>query len=128
MIFKTYQNYIIKFYLSMLFQVSLVFFGLILILNIFEEMNYIKDLDVNLFYPLLLTTLNSPSILYLSTEQTKRKSQTDGGCLDDGFGDIVVEREIQTQPTQTVEEIQQVIEEDLSQVFENQSDYDYGGS
>jgi len=48
----------------MLFQVSLVFFGLILILNIFEEMNYIKDLDVNLFYPLLLTTLNSPSILY----------------------------------------------------------------
>ncbi len=64
MIFKTYQNYIIKFYLSMLFQVSLVFFGLILILNIFEEMNYIKDLNVNLFYPLLLTTLNSPSILY----------------------------------------------------------------
>tara|TARA_B100000700_G_scaffold330380_1_gene456318 strand:+ start:177 stop:1211 length:1035 start_codon:yes stop_codon:yes gene_type:complete len=48
----------------MLFQVSLVFFGLILILNIFEEMNYIKDLNVNLFYPLLLTTLNSPSILY----------------------------------------------------------------
>ena len=48
----------------MLFQVSLVFFGLILILNIFEEMNYIKDLDVSLFYPLLLTTLNSPSILY----------------------------------------------------------------
>ena len=28
MIFKTYQNYIIKFYLSMLFQVALVFFGL----------------------------------------------------------------------------------------------------
>ena len=51
-----------------------------------------------------------------------------GAANDDGFGDIVVEREIQTQPTQTVEEIQQVIEEDLSQVFENQSDYDYGGS
>ncbi len=64
MIFKTYQNYIIKFYLSMLFQVSLVFFGLILVLNIFEEMSYVKDLDINLFYPLLLTTLNSPSVLY----------------------------------------------------------------
>ena len=48
MIFKTYQNYIIKFYLSMLFQVSLVFFGLILVLNIFEEMSYVKDLDINL--------------------------------------------------------------------------------
>ncbi len=64
MILKTYQIYVIKFYLSMLFQVSLVFFGLILILNIFEEMSYVKDLDVNLFYPLLLTTLNSPSVLY----------------------------------------------------------------
>ena len=51
-----------------------------------------------------------------------------GAANDDGFGDIVVEREIQTQPTQTVEEIQQVIEEDLSQVFENQSEEDYGGS
>ena len=51
-----------------------------------------------------------------------------GAANDDGFGDIVVERETQIQPTQTVEEIQQVIEEDLSQVFENQSEEDYGGS
>jgi len=64
MILKTYQLYIIKFYLTLLFQISLVFLGLILILNIFEEMNYIKDLDVNLFYPLLLTGINSPSVLY----------------------------------------------------------------
>ena len=64
MIFKTYQKYIIRFYLAMIFQISLVFFGLILILNIFEEMNYVKDLNVNLLYPLLLTTLNSPSVLY----------------------------------------------------------------
>ena len=64
MILKTYQLYIIKFYLTLLFQISLVFLCLFLILNIFEEMSYIKDLDVNLFYPLLLTGLNSPSVLY----------------------------------------------------------------
>jgi len=64
MIIKTYQHYVIKTYISMLALITLIFFGLILILNIFEEINYFKDLDVNGFYPILMSMLNSTSILY----------------------------------------------------------------
>ena len=64
MIIKTYQHYIIKTYIGMLSVITLVFFGLILILNIFEEISYFKNLDVNGFYPILMSMLNSTSILY----------------------------------------------------------------
>ena len=64
MIIKTYQSYIIKTYVGILSQITLVFFGLILILNIFEEISYFKDLDVSGFYPLLMSMLNSPSVIY----------------------------------------------------------------
>ena len=33
-------------------------------INLLQHLNYVKDLNVNLLYPLLLTTLNSPSVLY----------------------------------------------------------------
>ena len=32
-------------------------------LNLFEEINYFKDIDENLYYPLLLNILNAPSVL-----------------------------------------------------------------
>ena len=64
MLLKTYQKYLIKTFLFMLFQISLVFFSLVLILNIFEEINYFKELDTSFIYPIILTFLNSPSILY----------------------------------------------------------------
>ena len=64
MIIKTYQSYIIKTYVGILSQITLVFFGLILILNIFEEISYFKDLDVSGFYPLIMSMLNSPSVIY----------------------------------------------------------------
>ena len=64
MIIKTYQHYVIKTYTGMLSLITLIFFGLILILNIFEEISYFKDLDVNGFYPILMSMLNSTSILY----------------------------------------------------------------
>ena len=64
MITKVYQNYIIKKYLATLTLVTLIFFSLTIILNIFEEMNFFKDLDVNIIFPISLTFLNSPSVLY----------------------------------------------------------------
>ena len=64
MIIKIYQHYIIKTYIGMLSLITLIFFGLILILNIFEEISYFKDLDVNGFYPILMSMLDSTSILY----------------------------------------------------------------
>ena len=35
-----------------------------MILNVFEEISYFKDLDVNGFYPILMSMLNSTSLLY----------------------------------------------------------------
>ena len=64
MIIKTYQSYIIKTFLSILMKVVLIFFGLILILNVFEEINFLKDLNLNPYYPIMLTLLSAPSVLY----------------------------------------------------------------
>ena len=64
MIIKTYQKYIFTSYTSTLLQITLIFTSLILILNIFEEINFFKELDVNFFLPVLLTFLNTPSVLY----------------------------------------------------------------
>tara|TARA_Y100001970_G_scaffold112264_1_gene140085 strand:+ start:518 stop:1600 length:1083 start_codon:yes stop_codon:yes gene_type:complete len=61
---KVYEKYIIKNYLNIILQVSLIFFTLIFILNIFEEINFFKDLDQSILYPFILTLLNSPSVLY----------------------------------------------------------------
>ena len=64
MIIKTYNLYIIKNFLISLANVSLIFFALIFILNIFEEINFFKDLDVSIGIPIFLTFLNIPSILF----------------------------------------------------------------
>ena len=64
MLIKTYQKYLIKTFINLLLQITFVFFSLILILNIFEEISYFKNLDTNFFYPIFLTFLNSPSIVY----------------------------------------------------------------
>tara|TARA_B100000674_G_scaffold496691_1_gene527682 strand:+ start:308 stop:1345 length:1038 start_codon:yes stop_codon:yes gene_type:complete len=47
-----------------LFFVSLIFFSLSIILNIFEEVSFFKDINVNAFYPILLTLLTAPTIVY----------------------------------------------------------------
>ena len=64
MLIKTYQKYLTKTFISLLLQITFVFFSLIIILSLFEEINYFKDLDTNFFYPIFLTFLNSPSIVY----------------------------------------------------------------
>ena len=64
MIIKTYTKYFYKDFSSTLLLVMLVFFSLTVILNLFEEINFFKDLNVSFFIPLFLTLLNSPSIIY----------------------------------------------------------------
>jgi len=60
---KIYKKYIVNYYLKLLFIVSLIFFLLVLLLNLFEELNFFKDTEESLYYPLLLNILNAPSIL-----------------------------------------------------------------
>ena len=61
---KIYQNYLIKLFLKKIILLSGVFLSLIFILSIFEEISYFKDIDVDIYFPILLTVLNAPSTLF----------------------------------------------------------------
>ena len=64
MIFKVYQNYIGKQFLLTFLKTIFIFVTLAFILNIFEEINFFKDLDVSIGIPIFLTFLNIPSIIF----------------------------------------------------------------
>jgi len=61
---KIYQKYLISQFSSLILKISLIFFSLVFILNVFEEINFLKDLNVNFIYPLFLTFLNSPAVFF----------------------------------------------------------------
>ncbi len=61
---KIYQKNLILHFLKSLLKVLLVFFFLIVILNLFEEIKFFKNNDENFFLPIFLTTLNTPSTLF----------------------------------------------------------------
>jgi len=61
---KSYQSYIARIFLKNLTYISMIFLGLSFILNFFEELKFFDSYDVGLKYPILLTLLNSPSILF----------------------------------------------------------------
>jgi len=60
---KIYKKHIINNFLKLLLIISSIFFILVLLLNLFEELNFFKDTNQSLYYPLLLNILNAPSIL-----------------------------------------------------------------
>ena len=64
MIFKTYQIYLSKVFTSTLLKTLTVFLSLAFILNIFEEINFFKDLEVSITLPIFLTFLNIPSVIF----------------------------------------------------------------
>ena len=61
---KIYQKYLISQFSSLILKISLIFFSLVFILNVFEEINFLKDSNVNFIYPLILTFLNSPAVFF----------------------------------------------------------------
>ena len=61
---KKYQLYIATTFIKNLFLISMIFLGLSFILNFFEELKFFDNYDVGIKYPILLTFLNSPSILF----------------------------------------------------------------
>ncbi len=60
---KVYIKYIIKNFIKLLFIVSSIFFILVLLLNLLQELDFFKNTNEGLYYPLLLNILNAPSIL-----------------------------------------------------------------
>ena len=62
--FKLYQKYLINNFLIKFLYISLIFLSLIFILNILEEISFLKNLNVNIWYPYFLTLLNLPITLF----------------------------------------------------------------
>ncbi len=56
-------NYILKNFLKTFLMVILIFYCFGLILNLFEEIEFFKTLDVNFFFPLVMTSIFIPSII-----------------------------------------------------------------
>ena len=61
---KTFELYLILLFTKKIFNVFLIFFTLIFILNLFEEINFFKDLQTNIFFPIILSGLNTPATLF----------------------------------------------------------------
>ena len=61
---QNYKKYLYKNYLNSFLKVSLVFFSLSIIMNLFEEINFLKESENAILLPLFLTALNTPSILF----------------------------------------------------------------
>jgi lipopolysaccharide export system permease protein len=58
------NKYLSKKFFKITFIMTLIFFGLGLIMNIFEEINFFKDIDIGFNLPLILSLLFVPSLLY----------------------------------------------------------------
>ena len=61
---KTYVKFLSKIYLNSFFYVSLIMFSLIFILNLLSELDFFKDINVNSYYPIYLSLLNSPTFIF----------------------------------------------------------------
>ena len=61
---NVYKKYLIKKFIKKIFSVSVVFLLLIIILNIFEEISFFANSEVNFLIPFFLTFYNSPSVLF----------------------------------------------------------------
>ncbi len=61
---KQYENYLTKLFLKNIFIIFVVFVFLSFFLNIFEEIKYFENKDGHLYYPIILTILNIPSIIF----------------------------------------------------------------
>ena len=64
MIFKKYENYLASLFFKNLLIIGVIFIFLSFFLNIFEELKYLENKENNLYYPILLTILNIPSIVF----------------------------------------------------------------
>ena len=62
--FKTYEKYLIKNFVNKFLLIGIVFFSLLVILSILEEISFFKDLNVSFFYPYFLTILGAPITLF----------------------------------------------------------------
>ena len=61
---KTYIKFIIKTYIISLINVSLIMLSLVFILNLLSELDFFKNINVNNYFPLFLSIINSPALIF----------------------------------------------------------------
>ena len=61
---KTFEFYLITLFLKKILNIFLIFFALTFILNLLEEINFFKDLEISPFFPVMLSALNSPATIF----------------------------------------------------------------
>ena len=61
---KTYEKFIIKNFINKFLLISLIFFGLVIILSVLEEISFFKNDEINFLYPYFLTLLGAPITLF----------------------------------------------------------------
>ena len=64
MLINIHKKYLLIKFIKKIFLISSIFLFLVIIINLIEEANFLKETDTTLFTPILLTALNSPSLLY----------------------------------------------------------------
>ena len=64
MILKQHESYLTKLFLKNILIIITVFIFLSFFLNIFEEIKYFEDKELEIYYPIILTILNIPSIIF----------------------------------------------------------------
>ena len=61
---KTYIKFIILVFLKSFLNIFFIMLGLIMILNLLSELDFFKNTNVNAYFPLYLSLLNSPSLIF----------------------------------------------------------------
>ena len=61
---KVYTKFIISNYVKSFFNVSIIVFCLVLVLNLLTEIEFFKNLNVKSYFPIYISILNSPSLLF----------------------------------------------------------------
>ena len=61
---KTYEKFIIKNFINKFLLISLIFFGLVIILSVLEEISFLKMMKLIFLYPYFLTLLGAPITLF----------------------------------------------------------------
>jgi lipopolysaccharide export system permease protein len=61
---KTYTKFIVNGFLKSFFNVFLVMISLVFILNILKEIEFLSNKEVNSLYPIYLSIMSSPSIIF----------------------------------------------------------------
>jgi lipopolysaccharide export system permease protein len=61
---KTYIKFLIKLFNTSIFKIFIIFFTIIFVTNILDQIESFKDKDLSFFYIIFLSFLNTPSILF----------------------------------------------------------------